>query len=114
VELAESARRTVGWTLESAEALGFALRAAGRPAEAVPAFRIALAKSDRGTGRTGERELELAETLAAAGERAEALARAKALVSLGRRAKPAPPWLERAQALRKRLRQQEPASAPAG
>jgi tetratricopeptide (TPR) repeat protein len=99
--LAESARQAVGLTLETASALGLALRSAGRPADAVTAFRIALAREPRGGNSL--LLLVLAETLEEAGETGEALQIARSLVATGRHAQPEPEWLPRAKALRERL-----------
>jgi tetratricopeptide (TPR) repeat protein len=104
VELAESARKTLGWSLATGEVLGLAFRAAGRATDAVIAFRVACAHVPPGAGGNEGLVLELARALEAAGE--PAAARQQLAASLRGRAKldPEPEWHVRAREMLKRLR----------
>jgi predicted Zn-dependent protease len=105
--LAESARRQIGWSRATAETLAAVALARGRPSDAVAPCRIALGALPPGAPGREERVLALAEALESSGGIDEARRLAASLLARAGRAGPGAPWYERAEALRKRLAEDE-------
>ena len=93
----------VGWSFESAEVLGSALLAAGRAADAVAAYRVALGTLPQLGPEAEPTQLSLARALAADGRQAEAKSLLSALLGAAKGRDPAPPWLSQATELREQL-----------
>jgi len=112
-ELAEAALPEVGWSFASAEVLGGALRAAGRAADAVVAYRVALGALPQLGPESEDTQLSLAMALAADGRQNEAKSLLSALVGAAKGRDPAPAWLSEATKLRDQLstRAEPPAAA---
>jgi tetratricopeptide (TPR) repeat protein len=91
--LAEPARDAFGWNVATARALGNALYASERYAEAVDALEIGIGCSEPWPGSALPLQVSLAFALDGAGRKEDARRLAAFLVRVGEKTDPAPSWL---------------------